>query len=265
MGQTPGLSTGLITQNADTPYAAPATVTVHWLKESPLRLSNLRAPGKVANSMAVEGFVDEMAAAVGMDPLELRLKSLKNPRGLEVLRKAAEMLNWQARPSPAPQGSGNVATGRGIAYVHYKHNETYVAMGMEVAVDRASGKVKVTRVTCAHDCGLMINPDGVKAQVEGCIIQTLSRALYEEVSFDRAKVTSVDWASYPIMTFPDVPKLEIALIDRPTEPPLGAGEAATAPVAAALTNAIFDATGARMRVVPFTPERVRAAMARRST
>jgi nicotinate dehydrogenase subunit B len=265
MGQTPGLSTGLITQNADTPYTAPATVTVHWLKESPLRLSNLRAPGKVANSMAVEGFVDEMAAAVGMDPLELRLKSLKNPRGLEVLRKAAEMLNWQARPSPAPQGSGNVATGRGIAYVHYKHNETYVAMGMEVAVDRASGKVKVTRVTCAHDCGLMINPDGVKAQVEGCIIQTLSRALYEEVSFDRAKVTSVDWASYPIMTFPDVPKLEIALIDRPTEPPLGAGEAATAPVAAALTNAIFDATGARMRVVPFTPERVRAAMARRST
>lgn len=265
IGQTPGLSTGLITQNADTPYAAPASVTVHWLKDSPLRPSNIRAPGKVANSMAVEGFVDELAAAVGVDPLALRLKSLANPRGLEVLQKAAEMMKWEARPSPVPPSPGNVARGRGIAYVHYKHNETFVAMGMEVAVDRSTGQVKVTRVACAHDCGLMINPDGVKAQVEGCIIQTLSRALYEEVSFDRTKVTSVDWASYPIMKMPDVPKLEIALIDRPTEPPLGAGEAATAPVAAALANAIFDATGARMRVVPFTPERVRAAMAKRST
>jgi CO/xanthine dehydrogenase Mo-binding subunit len=240
-------------------------VTVHWLKESPLRLSNLRAPGKVANCMAVEGFVDEMAAAIGMDPMALRLQSLSNPRGLAVLTKAAAMLDWKSRPSPAPQMIGNIAIGRGIAYVHYKHNETFVAMGMEVAVDRPSGRVKVLRVTCAHDCGLMINPDGVKAQVEGCIIQTLSRALFEEVSFDRAKVTSVDWASYPIMKMPDVPKLEIELIDRPTEPPLGAGEAATAPVAAALANAIFDATGARMRVVPFTPERVKAAMARRST
>lgn len=265
IGQTPGLSTGLITQNADTPYAAPASVTVHWLKDSPLRPSNIRAPGKVANSMAVEGFVDEMAAAIGMDPLEMRLKSLSNARGLEVLKKAASMMDWKPRPSPAPQTTGNLARGRGIAYVHYKHNETFVAMGMEVEVDRASGKVKVTRVACAHDCGLMINPDGVKSQVEGCIIQTLSRALFEEVTFDRGKVTSVDWSSYRIMTFPDVPKLDIALIDRPTEPPLGAGEAATAPVAAALANAIFDATGARMRIVPFTPERVRAAMSGRAT
>jgi nicotinate dehydrogenase subunit B len=261
MGQAPGFSTGLITQNADTPYSAPATVTVHWLKDAPLRLSNLRAPGKVANSLAVEGFVDEMAAAVGIDPVEMRLRSLSNPRGLEVLRKAAQMMNWQPRKSPLPPPSGNIARGRGMAYVHYKHNETYVAMGMEVAVDRSTGKVKVERVACAHDCGMMVNPDGVRAQVEGCIIQTLSRAIFEEVTFDKSRVTSTDWFSYPIMKMSDVPKLDIALIDRPTEPPLGAGEAATAPVAAALANAIFDATGARMRVVPFTPERVKAAMA----
>lgn len=261
IAQTPGLSTGLITQNADTPYTAPANVTVHWLKDSPLRPSNIRAPGKIGNSFAVEGFVDEMAASIGMDPLELRLRSLTNPRGLEVLKTAAELMKWQPRPSPSPRTSGNVSRGRGISYVHYKHQETLVAMGMDVAVDRTTGRVRVERVACAHDCGLMINPDGVRAQVEGCIIQTLSRALFEEVTFDRSRVTSTDWSSYPIMRFNDVPKLDIVLIDRPGEPPLGAGEAATAPVAAALANAIFDATGARLRAVPFTPERVRAAIA----
>jgi len=181
------------------------------------------------------------------------------------LKRVAAMMNWQARPSPTPAASGSVARGRGIAYVHYKQQENYVAMGMEVAVDRSTGKVSVERVVCAHDCGQMINPDGVKSQVEGCIIQTLSRALYEEVKFDKSHVTSTDWLSYPIMRFKDVPKLEIALIDRPTEPPLGAGEAATAPVGAALANAIFDATGARLRTAPFTPERVKAAMASRQS
>ena len=260
IAQTPGLSTGLLTQNAETGYDAPAAITIHWLKEAPLRPSNIRAPGKVANSLAVEGFVDELAAAAGIDALDMRLRSLTDPRGVEVLKRAAAMMNWQTRPSPAPAASGTVARGRGIAYVHYKSQENYVAMGMAVAVDRASGKVSVERVVCTHDCGQMINPDGVKAQVEGCIIQTLSRALYEEVKFDKSHVTSTDWLSYPIMRFKDVPKLEIALIDRPTEPPLGAGEAATAPVAAALANAIFDATGARLRTAPFTPERVKAAL-----
>ncbi len=265
IGQTPGLSTGLLTQNAETGYDAPATVTIHWLKDAPLRPSNIRAPGKVANSLAVEGFVDELAAAVRLDPLEMRQRSLSDPRGLEVLKRAAAMMNWQPRPSPAPAAGGAVARGRGIAYVHYKQQENYVAMGMEVAVDRSSGKVSVERVVCAHDCGQMINPDGVKAQVEGCIIQTLSRALYEEVKFDKSRVTSTDWLSYPIMRFKEVPKLDIALIDRPSEPPLGAGEAATAPVAAALANAIFDATGARLRTAPFTPERVKAALASRQS
>ena len=139
------------------------------------------------------------------------------------------MMNWQTRPSPAPAVGGAPARGRGIAYVHYKQQENYVAMGMEVAVDRTSGKIRVERVVCAHDCGQMINPDGVKAQVEGCIIQTLSRALYEEVKFDKAHVTSTDWLSYPIMRFKDVPKLEIALIDRPMEPPLCAVSCGTPP------------------------------------
>ena len=134
-------------------------------------------------------------------------------------------------------------------------------MGMEVAVERASGRIKVERVACAHDCGQMINPDGVRAQVEGSILQTLSRALMEEVRFDRSRVTSVDWRSYPILRFADVPRLDISLIDRPTLPPTGAGEAACTPVGAALANAVFDATGVRLRTIPFTPERVKAALA----
>jgi nicotinate dehydrogenase subunit B len=133
-------------------------------------------------------------------------------------------------------------------------------MGMEVAVERASGRIKVERVVCAHDCGQIINPDGVRSQVEGSIIQTLSRVLMEEVNFDRSRVSSVDWASYPILKFSDAPNIEIDLIDRPKEPPLGAGEAACAAVGAALANAVFDATGVRLRTIPFTPERVKVAL-----
>src|SRR5437899_13006414 len=126
-------------------------------------------------------------------------------------------------------------------------------MAIEAEVERSSGAVRVRRVACAHDCGLIINPDALKAQIEGSILQTLSRTLFEEVTFDRSRVTSVDWASYPILTFPDVPELAIEVIDRPEQPPLGAGEAASAPIAAALGNAVFDTTGARLRTVPFTP------------
>ena len=130
---------------------------------------------------------------------------------------------------------------------------------------RYSGRVRVTRVVCAHDCGLMINPDAVRAQVEGCILQTISRTIFEEVTFNRERVTSTDWASYPILTFPDVPHLDIALIERRHEPPLGVGEAAAAPVAAAIGNAVFAATGVRLRTAPFTPARVKAALGRART
>jgi CO/xanthine dehydrogenase Mo-binding subunit len=170
------------------------------------------------------------------------------------------MMKWQSRPSPGAAQDAAVARGRGMSYVHYKDNETFVAMGIEAAVERASGQIKVERVVCAHDCGQIINPDGVRAQVEGSILQTLSRVLLEEVQFDRSHVLSVDWLSYPILRFSDVPNLEIDLVDRPNEPPFGAGEAACAPVGAALANAVYDAVGVRLRTVPFTPERVKAAL-----
>ena len=261
--QTPGRSTGLIYQNIDPPYTMPnVNAVVHWIPDAPLRTSAIRAPGKIANTFAVESFVDEIAALTRVDPVEFRLRRLSNPRGVEVLKRAVARLGWQPRPSPrAVDPSAAVLTGRGIAYVHYKHDETLVAMGMEVAVERTTGRIRVTRVVCAQDCGLMINPDNVQAQLEGNIIQTLSRALHEEVVYDRDRVTTVDWASYPILKFPEVPALEFELIQRLDQPALGVGEAASAPVAAALGNAVFDATGVRLRTVPFRAERVKAALA----
>ena len=265
IAQPQGRSTGLIHQNVDPPYGfANMHATVHWIADAPLRTSALRAPGKIANSFAVESFTDEIAALARVDPLEFRLRHLTNPRGIEVLRAVAGRMGWQARPSPRGRDSAApVLAGRGLAYVHYKHDETLVAMGMEVEVERATGRIRVKRVVCAQDCGLVINPDNVRSQVEGNILQTLSRALHEDVVFDRQRVTSVDWASYPILTFPEVPVLEIELIQRLGEPPLGAGEAASAPVPAALSNAVFDATGVRLRTVPFRPDRVKAALAGR--
>jgi nicotinate dehydrogenase subunit B len=258
--QAHGQGSGAISQNGDPPYAAEnVRVVAHWLKQTPLRPSNLRAPGKIANVFAVEGFVDEMAAEMGVDAVEYRLRGLSDPRAIDVIKRAAEMIKWQTRPSPMPRpAQGGLLTGRGFAYMRYKQMENYVAMAMEVAVEPLTGKVTVRRVTCAHDCGLVINPDGLRNQIEGSITQTLSRALHEEVKFDRSRVTSVNWATYPILTFPEVPPIEVALIDRPMLPPYGAGEAATAPVAAALANAIFDATGVRLRSAPFTAARVKS-------
>jgi CO/xanthine dehydrogenase Mo-binding subunit len=261
LAQAKGISTGQISQNGDPPYAPKSVnVVVHWLKDTPLRPAPIRSPGKPGNCFAVESFMDELAAAAKQDPLALRLRTVTDPRGIEVLKRLAAMMKWDGRPSPGPHTNEASARGRGLSYIHYKHQEAYIAMGMEVAVDRATGRIQVERVACAHDCGQIINPDGVRAQVEGNIIQTLSRALMEEVTFDRSHVTSVDWASYPILRFSQVPKIEIELIDRPTEPPVGAAEASAAPVAAALGNAVFDAIGVRLRTVPLTPERVKAAL-----
>jgi nicotinate dehydrogenase subunit B len=264
--QTPGRATGLIYQNVDPPYAMDnLSAMVHWVADAPLRTSPLRAPGKIANTFAVESFTDEIAALARVDPLEFRLRRLSNPRGIEVLRRVAARMGWQPRPSPQPvDRRARVLTGRGLAYVHYKHEETIVAMGMDVTVERATGRIRVSRVVAAQDCGLMINPDCVQAQLEGNILQTLSRALHEEVVYDRDRVTSVDWASYPILTFREVPRLELEVIQRLDQPPLGAGEAASTPVGAALANAVFDATGVRLRTVPFRPDRVKAALEGRS-
>jgi nicotinate dehydrogenase subunit B len=231
------------------------------LKDTPLRLSNLRAPGKIANVFAVESFADELAVAAGMDPVAFRLRSLTDPRAIAVLKRATEMLDWQTRLSPNPRAEeGDLLVGRGIAYVRYKQAENYVAIGITVAVQKATGQIAVRRVVCAHDCGLVVNPDGLRNQVQGNILQTLSRTLHEEVTFDQSRVTSVNWASYPILRFPEAPAVQVALIDRPDQPSYGAGEATSAPMAAALANAFFDATGVRLRTVPFTAERVKAAL-----
>jgi CO/xanthine dehydrogenase Mo-binding subunit len=261
LDHVPGLNPGLISQNGDPSYAAESIqVVAHWLKDAPLRPAPIRSPGKPANCFAVESFVDELAAAIGADPVDFRLRGLKDPRAIEVLKRTAALMNWQSRPYQVASASNGIARGRGISFVHYKHSETYVGMGMEVAVDRASGRIAVERVACAHDCGQIINPDGVRGQVEGSILQTISRVLMEEVKFDRSRVLSVDWSSYPILRFSGVPKIDIDLIDRPTQPPLGAGEAACAAVGAALANAVHNATGVRLRTVPFTPDRVKATL-----
>jgi CO/xanthine dehydrogenase Mo-binding subunit len=212
------------------------------------------------NTFANEAFLDELAAAAGKDPIELRLEYLKDPRGAELLQKLVELAKWEKRASPRKDQSGPVAKGRGVSYVKYENVRTYVGAVAEVEVERASGKVRVTKFYVAHDCGQIINPDGVKSQIEGNIIQTVSRTLMEDIQFDRKAVTSLDWESYPILRFPDVPEVEMALIDRPTEKPWGAGEPSAAVVPSAISNAVFDAIGARLRSVPFTPEKVKAAI-----
>ena len=260
--QDSGRNAAAVFENGDPSYDVEhVRVVAHWLKDTPLEPSNLRAPGKVANVFAVEGFVDEIAAAVGADPLAFRLNRLADPRAIEALTRATATFGWKPRSSPNPQSrQGARLIGQGLAYTHYKQSENYIAMVMEVAVDPASGAVSVRRVVCAHDGGLVVNPGALRNQIEGAIVQTLSRTLHEEVTFDASRVTSVDWASYPILRFPEVPAIEVILIDRPDQPLRGGGEAATVPVAAALGNAIFDATGARLRRAPFTPERVRQAL-----
>jgi len=260
--QQQGQSVAQVQGNVYPPYAIPnLTGTVHWLKSTPLRSSNLRAPGKPGNCYAVECFMDELAAAAKRDPLEFRLKHLKDEVAIAILKRVADRMDWKPRPSPNPAaGNGREALGRGLAFVHYKHTDNRLGLGIEVAVDRNSGKVRVTRGVCIYEAGLAINPDAVRAQVEGNILQAISRTLHEEVTFDQSGVTSLDWVSYPILTFPDVPELEIELIGTVRDKPLGAGEAASAPVPASLGNAVFDATGVRLRKVPLTEARVRAAM-----
>ena len=168
------------------------------------------------------------------------------------------LAQWQGRT--AKRASGDVAIGRGVTYVKYELARTYVGALADVEVNRKTGDILVKHFAIVQDCGQIINPDGVRNQIEGNVIQTVSRTLKEEVTFDRSRVTSVDWASYPILTFPEVPEIDIDLIDRPTEKPWGVGEPASAVVPSAIANAVFDAVGARLRSVPFTPAKVRAAL-----
>ena len=256
------LETGSIFQNSALPYDFPNRYTVcHRLASTPLRPSWIRSPGRMQNTFANESFLDEIIATIGADPLEFRLEHINDRRGAELLRRLGKMAKWEAHKIGNRGQGGDVLQGRGLCYIHYELSRTYVGIVVDVEVHRKSGKTRVIRASVVHDCGQIINPDGVRNQVEGCVIQTVSRTLIEELKFDRSRVTSLDWASYPILTFPDVPDVVVDLIDRPTEVPWGAGEPACAVVPAAISNAIFDATGARLRSVPFTPNDVTAALA----
>jgi nicotinate dehydrogenase subunit B len=249
------------TRNTAIPYSIPNVKTLsHLLDDTPFRSSWLRAPGRMQNTFANECFMDELAAAAGVDPLEFRLKYLSDARGVELMRRLAAIANWQQRPSPRNNTNGDIVTGRGICYIKYELMRTYVGAVAEVEVNRKTGEIAIQRFYVAHDCGQIINPDGLMNQIEGNVIQSISRTLKEEIQFDRSGVTSLHWATYPILTFAEVPEVVIELIDRPTEPPWGAGEPASAVVPSAIANAVFDAVGVRLRSVPFTPAKVRAAI-----
>ncbi len=241
-------------------YAVPnATATAHWLSSTPFKPSWIRTPGRMQNTFGNESFLDELAAIAGADPLEYRMRILKDPRGMTVLNRLAKLVNWQTR-SARVQQSGDIVTGRGISYVKYELVRTYVGVVAEVETNRKTGKVVVKKFFVVHDCGQIINPDGLRNQIHGNVIQTVSRTMIEELKFNRSTVTSLDWQSYPILTFPEVPEIVIDLIDQPNEKPWGAGEPSASVIPSAIANAIYDALGVRMRSIPFTPEKVAAAL-----
>lgn len=255
-----GMFPGNIINNSAIPYAFGNVRTVaHRLAETPFRPSWIRAPGRLQNTFCNEAFVDELAVAAVADPFEFRLRYLSgDTRGVELLQRLKAFSRWQGRTSA--KRAGDVTSGRGVTYVKYELSRTYVGAVADVEVNRKTGDISVQKVAIVQDCGQIINPDGVRNQIEGNVVQTVSRTLKEEVTFDRSHVTSLDWSSYPILTFPEVPEVEIELIDRPAEKPWGVGEPAASVVPSAIANAVFDAVGVRLRSVPFTPDKVLAAL-----
>jgi nicotinate dehydrogenase subunit B len=232
-------------RSALTNYTLPAQhVSMLYQERAVIRQSSMRGLGGTQNSFANESFVDELAHAASVDPIAFRRRHLTDPRALAVLDVVAP----QYKP------------GRGVAFVHYENTEALVAAVVDVSVDRETGVVRVNQVWIGHDCGLIVNPDGLRNQIEGNVIQATSRALHEAVRFDGSRVASVDWASYPILRFREIPEVSITAIDRPHEKISGAGEAATTVMAPAIANAIFAQTGKRLRRVPFTPDAVLAAL-----
>ena len=253
---SPPQPTGGGDRNSIPLYDFPNQRVVHnFIQPMPIRVSALRTLGAYANVFALESFMDELALAAGADPVAFRLAHLKDPRAKAVIEKVAQMAGWKAGEK------GDVSRGRGIGFAKYKNLSCYCAVIADLEVDRATGRVRVTNVWSVADAGLVINPDGLANQIEGGIIQSTSWTLYEEVKFDRHGITSRDWSNYPILTMPDVPKVEVVLIDRPEERALGAGEGSQGPAVAAIANAFAHATGKRIRDLPFHPERVKAVLA----
>jgi nicotinate dehydrogenase subunit B len=232
-----------------------------------VRASWLRGVSALPNTFAHESYIDELATEAGVDPIEYRLRYLKDQRAIDLVNAVAERAGWKPRAvRQEPVAEGDIVRGRGFAYALYVHSKfpgygaAWSAWIADVAVNKATGDVSVTRVVAGQDSGLMINPDGVRHQIQGNVIQSTSRALMEEVSFDRGSVTSREWGAYPIIKFPDIPKIDVLMLPRQDQPPLGVGESASVPSAAAIANAIFDATGVRFREPPFTPERILAGL-----
>ena len=232
-----------------------------------VRASWLRGVSALPNTFAHESYIDELATEAGVDPIEYRLRYLKDPRAVDLVNAVAQRAEWTPRPIwKEPVAEGDIVRGRGFAYALYVHSKfpgygaAWSAWIADVAVNKATGDVSVTRVVAGQDSGLMINPDGVRHQIHGNVIQSTGRALMEEVSFDRNSVTSREWGAYPIIKFPDIPKIDVLMLPRQDQPPLGVGESASVPSAAAIANAIFDATGVRFRELPFTPERILAGL-----
>jgi len=237
-----------------------AHVVYHFLPTMPLRVSALRALGAPMNIFAIESFMDELAAAAGADPVAFRLTHLKDERAREVISAAADRFGWAQRPrDAASRSSGH---GFGFAFARYKNLAAYCALACEVEVERHTGRARMVRAVAAVDAGQVVNPDGLANQIEGGILQSMSWTLFESVTFDQTRITSVDWATYPALRFSAVPDaIEVHIINRPGQPFLGAGEAGQGPSAAALGNAIADATGHRLRDLPLSRERIRAALA----
>ncbi len=244
-------------RNADPIYSLPdKRILRHAVEDSPLRVSALRSLGAYANVFAIESFMDELAVTVDSDPLEFRLRHLTDARARAVLLAAAEKAGWTSRNEERLSGQG-----WGMALAQYKNLQTYCAIIVNVGVERGSGEVRFLRVIIAADAGQAVNPDGLSNQLEGGFVQAASWTLFESVQFDADGITSLDWESYPIMTFESAPVIETVILNRPDMPMLGAGEAAQNPTPAAIANAIYDAAGIRLRELPFTPEKIRSCTA----
>jgi len=262
----PSYVTGCVGKDCGgTGTVASQRVLTHSVK-SPFWTGPLRAPSRLQNTFAHESFMDELAALVKVDPVEYRLRHLRDPRLIEVVKAAAQAANWAVRPSPRHDVLRTGGTmGRGISCVLYEGDNGYCSMIAEVEVDQDTGRIAVRRLIVAADCGPISNPDGIRNQLEGGALHGMSRTLLEEVTWNGEKVTSTDWSTYrPLALDVEVPKIEIILINRSSGSATGAGETATTVAAAAIANAVFDATGARLRQVPFTPERVKAALESRT-
>jgi nicotinate dehydrogenase subunit B len=231
------------------------------------RASWFRGVSAMPNSFAHESFIDELAAAAGVDPVEYRLRYLTDSRAIDLVRAVTERAKWTPRTHWGTQGGeGDLLYGRGFAYALYVHGKfpgtpaAWSAWVADVAVNVKTGVIAVTRITVGQDTGMMINPDGVRHQIHGNVIQSLSRVLKEKVDFSKTAVESVEWGGYPILTFPEVPDIDVLMLPRPNEEPRGAGESASVPSAAAIVNAVYDATGIRFRELPLTPDRVLEAL-----